>query len=215
MARFAKIIGLLLLSACHAPEDPTLFVLPGAFAQSTSVADLEARFGKANVKMADVPDYEGAPLGVVLFSDDPTRRAYVGFHDAEQTSLANIAVRDADSRWRGKEGVHIGMPFSELRQRNRKPFYFSGFDDQRRGGAHDQWSPSLDDKDDQLGAFDVAADEHMSFGVDLHLRGEPPADAYPHDEASVSSDDPLYPRLGELAYVSGFEATTSLDDESD
>ena len=84
-------------------------------------------------------------------------------------------------------------------------YFYSGL----RTAAH------VDDKDDQLGAFDVAADEHMSFGVDLHLRGEPPADAYPHDEASDSSDDPLYPRLGELAYVSGFEATTSLDDESD
>ncbi|HEY0660833.1 MAG TPA: hypothetical protein VGD21_05900, partial [Lysobacter sp.] len=155
---------------------------------------------------------------VVLFPEDPTRRAFVGFHDAENLSdLQSISVRDAGSRWRGKRGVHVGMSFAELRKVNGKPFWFSGFDSEHRGWVRDQWSPALDDDDATLGALDVEEDDHMYFGVDLGLRGEAkdiPANAYPSDD-SISSDDPRYPRLGEIVEVTAISATTSLDDEWD
>jgi hypothetical protein len=213
--RLALWIALAGSYGCHGPDDPTLFVLPGAFSQQTTAADLEARFGKANVTTATEPEFEGAPLGLVLFSDDPSRRAYVRFHDAEQTSLASIAVRDPASRWRGKQGVHVGMTFAALRKVNGKPFGYSGFDAEGRGWAHDQWSIALDADDGTLGTLDVAEDEHMYFGVDLRVRDDAPADAYPHEQGAFESDDPQYPRLGALVVVSGFNATTSLDDESD
>lgn len=227
MMRFALMIGLCLLCACrsHRPQSvddlpaDAAFVPPGTFSQHTTVADLDARFGKANVKIVSVPDGDGTSRSVVLFLDDPTRRAQVSFHDAAALSdLASISVRDAGSRWRGKHGVHIGMSFAELRRLNGKRFFFAGFDRQHRGLAHDQWSPALDDDDGKLGAFDVGEDEHTYFGVELGLRGQIkdiPVDAYPHEDASVSSDDPRYPRLGELVEVTGMNATTSLDDEWD
>ena len=239
MIRFAMMLCVTALSACQstqslAPAEPkappptqpaardakvspadSSFVLPGAYSQRTTVADLEARFGKANVKIEQEP---GDPRrrAVVLFPNDSTRRAYVTFHDAEALKdVAGISVSDADSMWRGKHGVHVGMSFAALRKLNGKPFWFTGFDSEKRGSVHDQWSPALDADDGQLGAFDVEEGEHMYFGVELGLRGSAgdiPASAYPADD-SVSSDDPRFPRLGELIVVTAFNASTSLDDE--
>ena len=200
-------------AAESAPADAAL-VLPGAFAEATSVADLEKMFGKENIRTSEVRDTDGKTMrSLVLFPDDPTRRAYVSFHDAEQmTGLANILVNDPGSRWRGKQGAHVGMSFAELRKLNGKPFMYSGFDDQRRGWVRDQWSPALDDEDETLGALDVEEDEHMYFGVDLGVREGAPNTAYPHED-STSSDDPKYPGLGEIVEVTAISAYTSLDDE--
>jgi hypothetical protein len=107
------------------------------------------------------------------------------------------------------------MSFARLRELNGKPFGFGGFDAEKRGWAHGQWSPSQNDDDGTLGAFDVEEGEHMYFGVELGIRvlaKVVPEDAWPHEE-SVDSDDPRYPRLGEIVEVSAIEATTSLDDE--
>jgi hypothetical protein len=211
-------IAFCVLAACGGrgvPDDATL-VLPGTFSQFTTVADFEQLFGKENVKVGEVPNsWSEPPRGLILFPDDQSRRAYVAFHDdGALTDVASIVVRDPGSRWRGKHGVRIGMTLAELRKLNNKPFYFSGFDEQRRALAHDQWSPALDDDDGTLGALDVGEGEHMYFEVNLGLRaGDVPADAYPHEEPSVTSDDPAYPKLGELVEITGFGATTSLDDE--
>lgn len=198
-----------------APPDDAAFVLPGDFSEQTTVADLEVRFGKANVRIVEAADNDGV-RGVVLFADDPTRRAHVFFHDAATLQrLQAIAVRDAGSRWRGKGGVHVGMSLAVLRERNGKPFHLNGFDSDGRGAVNDQWSPALGDDDGTLGALDVGEGDQMYFNVALGLRNDGsdvPADAYPHDD-NIASDDPRYPRLGELVEVIGFSATTSLDDE--
>ncbi|MEO6383731.1 MAG: hypothetical protein ABIO30_04660, partial [Thermomonas sp.] len=192
------------------------FVLPGPYAQATTLADLQTRFGAVNVKIIE-PATSGEPRSVVLFPDDPSRRAYLQFHDDQAlTALAHISVRDAGSRWRGKHGVRVGMTLAELQRLNGKLFYFSGFDELHRGWVRDQWSPSVDGDEGRPGKFDVADEDHMYFGVDLGPRATAeaiPASAYPHDENSVSSDDPRYPRLGELFVVTAFSGYTSLDDE--
>jgi hypothetical protein len=198
------------------PSVDAALVLPGPFAEATTVADFEAMFGKPNVTVSEVRDPGGrVSRSLVLFPEDPLRRAYVAFHDDEaMTGVASIMVRDAGSLWRGKHGVHVGMSLADLRKANGKPFYFSGFDDEHRGWIRDQWSPALDD-DATLGALDVGENEHMYFGVDLGVRGggkEIPATAYPQED-STSSDDPRYPRLGEIVEVTAISAYTSLDDE--
>jgi hypothetical protein len=199
------------------PATDAAYVLPGDYSQGTTIAQFQARYGKDNVRIGPLSDAADAPRGLVLFPDDPSRRAYVAFHDEEALSdVASIVVRDRDSRWRGKQGVHVGMSFADLRQANRKPFYFSGFDDAMQGMAHDAWSPALDGADNALGALDVAESEHMYFGVGFGPRPGAlpvPADAFPHDEVSVSSDDPHFPRLGELFEVTEIRVSTSLDDE--
>ena len=198
------------------PPAQVALVLPGAFAEATTVADLEQAFGKANVTITEVHEADGRVLrSVVLFADDPARRAYVSFHDSEaMTGVAAIRVDDAGSLWRGKRGVHVGMSLAQLRAANGKPFHFSGFDDEHRAWVRDQWSPATDD-DSTLGALDVEADDHMYFGVDLGLRGggkDIPADAYPQED-STSSDDPRFPRLGQIVEVTAIGAYTSQDDE--
>ena len=152
---------------------------------------------------------------VVLFEADPSRRAFVEFHDAAKLAgVRSIAVRDAASRWRGKQGVHVGMSFAELRERNGKPFGFSGFDQDGTGTAHDQWSPAIGD-DATLGKLDVEEGERMYFDVRLGLRAGAPATdkaKLPRD-SYFPSDDPRIPPLAPLLEVVGFGASTSLDDE--
>lgn len=193
------------------------FLLPGDYAQSTTLAQLQARFGKANVKVTGLPGEGGFYHRVVLFPDDPSRRAYVDFYDDKPLSgVASITVRDRGSRWRGKHSVHVGMSFAELRKLNGKQFNFHGFDSDLRGWTNDSWSPALDDDDGRLGRLDVGEGEHMYFDVELGLREaakQLPAGAWPVDENSVSSDDPRYPRLAELVVVTAITASTSLDDE--
>lgn len=224
MIRFAM-LPLLLLScafqhasaqtaAVEGQANDAAFVLPGDFSQATSLAGLQARFGMANVQVTHGPGEGGFYHRVVLFPDDPARRAFVEFYEDEPLDGVHaISVRDRESKWRGKHGVRIGMSLAELRKINGKPFYFSGFDGEGRGLAHDAWSPALDDDDGSLGTLDVDEAEHMYFEVELGLRKGAPAGEVPADEASVSSDDPRYPRLGELVEVTGFAGTTSLDDE--
>ena len=194
------------------------FLLPGEYSQFTTVADLEARFGKENVSVVESESVAGSvERSLVLFADDPSRRAYVAFHDsAKLVDVAGITIRDGQSRWRGKHGVHVGMSLAELRKINGKPFYFSGFDAGLHGWVHDGWSPALDDDDGSLGRLDADEGEHMYFEVELGLRDaakQLPGGHWPVDDASVSSDDPRYPRLGELVEVTAIRASTSLDDE--
>ena len=197
-----------------APLDDAAFLLPGTFSEQTTLADLQARFGRANVRVVE-PVGEGERT-VVLFQGDPSRRAFVDFHDDRNLSgVRSIRVRDAGSRWRGKQGVHVGMSFAALHAANGKPFAYSGFDGEGRAWVHDQWSPALDGDGGSLGRLDVGEGDQMYFEVELVLRDGGaglPAGAYPRDD-NLLSNDPRYPRLGELVEVSGFGASTSLDDE--
>ncbi len=192
------------------------WVVPGTFTQGTSLADLQARFGADNVRRQK-PDAEAYGCEAILFPDDPARRAHAFFYDCERLDqLRSIEIRDRDSRWRGKHGVHVGMSFDELRARNGKSFGFSGFDRDGIGRVHDQWSPAIGD-DATLGKLDVEEGDRMYFDVTLGVRADAPASArsiVPRDEY-IASDDPRIPQLAALLEVVGFGASTSLDDEWD
>ena len=183
-------LGLLCVACATPPDsaarvDDALFVLPGPFSEQTTLADLQAYFGRANVRIVEPGDNAGERR-VVLFEADPSRRAFVEFHDAAKLAgVRSIAVRDAASRWRGKQGVHVGMSFAALQAANGKPFGYAGFDDSGRAWVHDQWSQSLDDSDSTLGRLDVGAGERMYFNVELALPDGGaglPAGAYPRDD---------------------------------
>ncbi len=194
-----------------AVPDDALLVLPGDYAQSTTLAELEARFGKGSLRFEGPPDY-----GVVLFPEDPSRRAFLSFHNAEaHTDLASISVRDAGSRWRGKQGLQVGTSFAKLRELNGKPFYLMAFENGRKAWAHGQWSPSMSDEDSALGKFDVEEGDHMYFDVDLGLRDPAAASplADPASESPISSDDADAWNAAERFVVTSFGASTSLDDE--
>ena len=190
--------------------------LPGTFSQGTSLADLEARFGADNLRKV-TPGADTYHCEVILFPDDPARRAHAFFYDCEKLDqLRSIEIRDRGSRWRGKGGVHVGMSFAELRERNGKAFGFTGFDHDDTGAAHDQWSPAIGD-DATLGKLDVEEGERMYFDVRFGLRADAPASEkamLPRD-SYFPSDDPRIPRWAPLLEVVAFGASTSLDDEWD
>lgn len=187
-------------------------ILPGDYKQSTNLTDLEARFGATNLRKET-----GDEPRIVLFPDDPARRAYLTFHDPEaHEQLARIVVTDPGSLWRGKHGVHVGMAAAKVRELNGKPFFYSGFDSQKRAVAHDGWSPALDDDEKQpLGNFDVAEGDDLYFELEFGI-AEPSKLTAPTDlpaDEHLSSDDPRFPKFKELAVVTAIVSSSSLDDE--
>ncbi len=208
--RHLPILLAVALAACtsHDTTGPgdEAFVLPGTFSEETTVDDLKSRFGAANVRAVE----DGDEPGIVLFPDDPTRRAWVTFHESESNPFdifASITVRDPESRWRGKHGIRIGTTFAELEALNETSFFFAGFDDSGAGSVRDWWN---------AGKLDVGDGQRLYFGVDLRLRPQAeklPAGAYPRGEVQTESTDERFPRLGEVAEVSALTAWSSLDDE--
>lgn len=57
--------------------------LPGTFSQGTSLAHLEARFGADNLRKVK-PVADAYNCEVILFPDDPARRAHAFFYDCEK-----------------------------------------------------------------------------------------------------------------------------------
>lgn len=197
-------------SAAIAPFD-TRFLIPGDYRQATTVAELQARFGKDNVRVVDEPQ-----RSLLLFPDDPSRRAQVLFHDSGKLEeLASIRVADAGSRWRGKHGVHIGMTLAQVRALNGKPFHFTTDGDGGSARVNDQWSAALGDDDSSLGRFDVEEGDHVYFWVELGARDIAARAAPFPPEDVLSSDDPRLAGKGEEIVVTAFGGATSLDDEWD
>jgi len=201
MARLVTALLVAFALGCGSSTPDSDLILPGAFSEETTVEVLKARYGDANVVVGTLDD--GEP-GVTLFPDDPTRRAYVRYHgDDPMGLLASITVTDRASRWRGKGGIRVGSSFAEVRTANGNAFYYWGFTD-GRGMVRDTWD---------VGGLDVVEGDRLYFGVDLQAKPGTPADALPNDEPSASSDDPRFPKVGELVEVSAISAWSSLDDE--
>lgn len=197
--------------AAAAPASDAFLILPGDYSEGTNAADLEARFGKANVRRETTPEPR-----LVLFPDDPTRRAYVTFYEAEKFEhLASILVTDTGSRWRGKHGVQIGMTIAKVQALNRKPFILWVEDELQHSRAHDGWSPARDDDDASLGTFDVEEGEHLYFDLNFGPTDPAVVKAIPGlpKEEQVSSDDLRYRELQQVLVVTGIGASSSLDDE--
>ena len=165
-----------------APTDSSL-VLPGLFA-----ADHRRR-SRSAIRQIQRQDRARARRAAPAF-----RRIFSGRSDPQ--SVCDVSRRRSahGSRQHFGEGRGFILAWQARRPRrhvvlraaqvNGKPFGFNGFDSERRGSVHDQWSPALDDDDSPLGTLDVEEGEHMYFGVDLGLRdsGDIPASAYPADE---------------------------------
>ena len=77
-------------------------IITEAFRGDETLASLRARFGDANIRVEMIPGAEGEEArGIVLFPDDPTRRAYLHFADTENLEgLALVRIVDSDSTWR-------------------------------------------------------------------------------------------------------------------
>lgn len=164
------------------------FALPGRFTSGDSTASLRARFGAAQVQEGEVPGAEGERVeGVILFPDDPSRRAYLYFEDAAQRrGLSLVCVLDQPSRWHFQDGIAIGMPLAELVARNGRPVRFFGLDWDYGGGVIG-WNG---------GRLEPAPDAPQRRSVGLSTRPDIGDAAYPMGDGEFSSDDPRYPQLG-------------------
>lgn len=168
-------------------SDTALFALPGAFAPDTALADLQQRYGKANVRVGDVPGAEGTTArGIVLFPNDPSRLAYLYFHDEKTLAgLSMMRVSGPVSRWKFDNGIGIGTPLSELLRRNGKPIKFYGFD-WDYGGTITDWNQ---------GKLTPRDDDPIRRFISLGSRDDADDGTYPVGDSQYASDDPHYPDL--------------------
>lgn len=166
------------------------YALPGLIHADRSLDDLRTLFGAKHVKLAEIDAAEGeTALGIVLFADDPTRRAELFFRDPERRSgIDGLRVRASRSRWHLDNGIHIGMTLAELVRANGMPVSFGGLDWDYGGGITD-WHG---------GKF--AQKEQAPFRTVLLDHAED-AKGYPMGEGAFRSDDPRYPQQGKVLRV--------------
>ena len=108
---------------------PNTRVLYQAFRGGESFATLRDRFGASNVRAQDIPGAEGeVQHGVVLYPDDPSRRATLYFADDQKLEgLALVRITDPESTWAIGDDIRMGTTLAELVARNGGPIEFSGF----------------------------------------------------------------------------------------
>jgi hypothetical protein len=179
------------VSSSPAPSPPAsvALVLPGDFAPDTTLEKLQQRFGARNAVASEIPGAEGESFpGVVLFPDDPWRRATLYFQDEKALrGLSMVSIDEASSQWKLSSGVGIGTPLAEVRKLNGKPFTFSGFD-WDYGGMVTDW---------QGGKLQAAGENAISERVQLRMPdGGANGKDYPMGDSGFSSDDPRWADLG-------------------
>ena len=105
-----------------------------AFTQTTSEADLVARFGKENVTRDSIVGSDDGPQpGTVLFGSRSDARAQVFWTDPEtRLRPSAIDVRAEGTAWRTQTGIAPRMTLRDLERMNGRPFRMSGF--WREGG---------------------------------------------------------------------------------
>jgi hypothetical protein len=175
--------------AAKPPAVEERWILPAGLSPATTLQDLQQRFGEANVSAREIPGAEGESMrGVVLFPDDPTRRATLYFQDPEHLQgLSMISVDEADSRWKLPSGIGIGASLADVQSRNGGPFTFSGFDWDYGGTITDWRGGKLQP------ANDKAVSERMQLRMPEGGSGDTP---YPMGDSEFSSADPRWKDLG-------------------
>ncbi|MGH8026729.1 MAG: hypothetical protein ACREO0_08375 [Pseudoxanthomonas sp.] len=171
------------------PVAEAALVLPGDFAPDTTLELLQQRFGAGNAQVRQIPGSEGDTFrGVVLFPNNPSRRATLYFQDEKNLrGLSMVSVNEAGSQWKLASGVGIGTSLAELRKINEKPFTFSGFD-WDYGGTVIDW---------QNGKLQPANDSAVFERVQLRMpEGDSGDQQYPVGDSGFSSDDPRWADLG-------------------
>ena len=165
-------------------------------AADTTIADLQALYGKANVRVGDVPGPEGSTeQGVTLFPDDPARRAYVYFHDGKQPRrLASVQVFDPESG--GNSNAACASACRSTRCASQwKPFRFGGL-----GWDYGGYVGRLERRHPRRTRR--RSGDHRCAPGRAATRHRCNDDTYPIGEGVYSSDDPAWPQMGQALMVS-------------
>ncbi|MCL1635207.1 hypothetical protein M2650_11285 [Luteimonas sp. SX5] len=178
-------------------EKTAAYVLPGDFDAGTGLADLQARFGEANVRTGEVPGAEGETVsGIVLFPDDPKRRAYLYFDDEKALAGLNLVrAFDHETQWSLDNGLRIGTPLKEVVAMNGKPIKYYGLDWDYGGTVTSFNGGKLEPPPD------APVKRIIQLGSNSTADNPQPDDAYPIGDSEFSSDDPAYPRQGDYVIV--------------
>jgi len=107
----------------------------GEITSKTSLADLERLFGKANVKVGDIPGAEGAMApGATLFPNDPSKKLTLYWKEAKSKAqkanphIGVVVIDSPNSPWHTEAGIKVGTTLKALEKLNGHPFTLSGFD---------------------------------------------------------------------------------------
>ena len=184
------------------PEAPAAvvaetWVLPGSLGPLTTRLELEARFGKANVREETFDGAEGIgtyPV-LVVFPDDPRKRLELVLDaDNPDAPIRELRVASADSLWHDASGLRTGMTLAELVALNDAPVSFYGLD-WDYGGTVQDWHG---------GKLANAVDNPLFHRVTLTARKDAGDAALPSGDATFRSDDGKWPGIGKDMVVAEF-----------
>ncbi len=180
-------------AAADLSSDAT-YVLPGsAFGATTTLASLRRQFGAGNVVATEIDGAEGeVAQGIVLFGDDPTRRAELFMRDAQRMiGVDTVRVSGTASRWHLDSGVRPGMTLAALAKANAAPVSFYGLE-WDYGGSVADWHG---------GKLAPRKEAPVFRSVSLRSIEGARDGSYPLGDATFRSDDRRYPSQGTVLVV--------------
>ena len=172
------------------PAEPAEeWVLPGNLGPLTTRLELEARFGKSNVREEtfDGPEGDGSYQVLVIFPDDPRKRLeLVQDADNPDAPIVELRISDPASQWHGPNGLRPGMSLAELVALNGAPISFYGLA-WDYGGAVQDWHG---------GKLANPVDAPTFHRVTLAPREGLDIASLPQGDTSFRSDDRGLPMIG-------------------
>jgi hypothetical protein len=137
MLRTSIVIAVLLVGSAAAQRADWLIVpgqRVGPITASTTRADLDALFGKENVRDGGFENSDLPEAATVVLGSD-TSAALAVTWDKEHASTIHICfgTQTGPCRWRTASGIRIGLPLAELQKLNEKSFQVAGFRSEGEG----------------------------------------------------------------------------------
>ena len=177
-----------------APAAPETWELPGSLGPLTTRLELDARFGKANVREETFDGTEGSGRqpALVVFPDDPRKRLELVLDaDNPDAPIRELRVPSMDSRWHDPTGLRTGISLAELVALNGAPvsFYGLGWD---YGGTVQDWHG---------GKLANAVGNPLFHRVTLAARKDAGDVDLPAGDATFRSDDDKWPAIGRQLVV--------------
>ena len=176
------------------PAEPETWELPGSLGPLTTRLELDARFGKANVREETFDGAEGSGTypALVLFPDDPRKRLELVLDaDNPDAPIRELRVPSGDSLWHEASGLRTGMTLAELVALNGAPISFYGLD-WDYGGTVQDWHG---------GKLANAVGNPLFHRVTLAARKDAGDADLPAGDATFRSDDDRWPAIGKQLVV--------------
>ncbi|RZA19540.1 MAG: hypothetical protein EOP93_08390 [Lysobacteraceae bacterium] len=177
-------------AAPNGAAEPEAWVLPGRLGPLTTRLELDARFGKANVREETFDGAEGSGNypALVVFPGDPRKRLELVLDaDNPDAPIRELRVPSTNSLWHDASGLRPGMTLAELVALNGAPVSFYGLD-WDYGGTVQDWHG---------GALANAVGNPLFHRVTLSRRADKASTALPTGDGSFRSDDAKWPHIGE------------------